>query len=176
MDSMKCFRYLMSLTAVLFCAALFAVPTKDWSATRDPLREPLQPERRSASEMLASERVTTPLMLSLWSPVDLPWTGWDVCGLRLNLLYGLTPNVTGVDVGLVNAVDSRLKGLQLGLANISSEVRGVQVGFANTASLLRGLQVGVVNYADRARGVQIGLVNVIPETSLGFFPIVFGSF
>jgi hypothetical protein len=53
---------------------------------------------------------------------------------------------------------------------------GLQVGVVNAAVYFKGLQLGLINYAEGARGIQIGLINVIENTTMGFCPILYGSF
>lgn len=114
---------------------------------------------------------TTPLQLSLWKPMQLFPSHWDVTGFRLGGFYSRNRRVTGLDLGLFNKADSYSGGLQLGLFNYVSEL---PVSFGDVwgslpleRSYLRngharftGLQVGLLgNHADELKGVQFGLHN-----------------
>ena len=63
---------------------------------------------------------TTPVMVSLVTPVQAPSADFDVTGLRLDLIYGQAHNVTGLDLGIVNYAQTMEKGVQIGLVNIIS--------------------------------------------------------
>ena len=110
----------------------------------------------------------TPVMFSLFTPLQVPSRAYDVTGFRLSLLYGDCKNFTGLDIGVVdhtggdftgiqiggvNVVDDRFLGGQLGLVNwVSQEVRewdkqsiGGQLGIFNYAGSFCGYQGGVVD-------------------------------
>jgi hypothetical protein len=94
--------------------------------------------------------------------------------LRVDVFYGKNASVYGLDVGLVNEVEERVRGVQLasvvnhageldgldvGLVNeVEGRVRGVQLaGFVNFAGILAGVQLaGIINRSERVAGVQIG--------------------
>lgn len=129
----------------------------------------------------------TPVMFSLYNPAQIPSEGYDVKGLRIDLLYGKCRNLYGLDVGLVNHttgkeiglavglvnyVEKNFTGLQVGAVNIGERVKALQVGVYNEADDMSGLQVGLINHTRLMRGVQIGLVNVIENNDLPFLPIV----
>lgn len=125
----------------------------------------------------------TPVMFSLFTPVQVPSRAYDVTGFRLSLLYGDCKNFTGLDIGVVdhtggdftgiqiggvNVVDDRFLGGQLGLVNWNShDVRewdkvstGAQIGVLNYAGSFCGLQDGIVNVTgDKFSGLQSGFVN-----------------
>ena len=127
---------------------------------------------------------STPVMFSLFTPVQAPSRAYDVTGFRLSLLYGDCKNFTGLDIGVVdhtggdftgiqiggvNVVDDRLRGGQLGLVNwVSNDARewdrqsiGGQLGIFNYAGLLCGYQGGAVNVCgDKFTGLQSGFVNI----------------
>lgn len=152
--------------------------TREWTATRQPKTtgRPLPSDGRGSDFSLMDQN-RTPLLLGIVNPVQLPWGNeWDVCGLRMSLLYGRCTNLTGLDLGLANTVEEELCGLQIGLLNTTARTRGVQVGLINCTYYLKGVQVGLVNYAEGARGLQIGLVNVITNTNPGVMPLIYGSF
>ena len=61
---------------------------------------------------------TTPIMLSLVTPVQWPDKDVDVTGLRLSLLYGECDNFKGLDIGLINRTNGDFSGLAIGGGNI----------------------------------------------------------
>lgn len=65
---------------------------------------------------------TTPLQLSIWSPVQVFPSDWDVIGLRCGGIYSRNRQVYGVDVGLFNSADAASGGLQLGLGNLVTDM------------------------------------------------------
>lgn len=161
-------------TAVI---ATQATSTRDWTATRQPrLQGKPLPSGGKGEDFSLMNESRTPLSLGLVTPAQLPWGDWNVCGLRLSLIYGQCKNLTGVDLGLLNTVDEDLVGLQVGALNAVSRARGFQVGVINCAYYLKGVQVGLINYAEGAYGLQIGLINVITNTTPGMFPLIYGSF
>ncbi|MGB6128152.1 MAG: hypothetical protein WBG30_05325 [Psychrilyobacter sp.] len=115
----------------------------------------------------------------------------DVSGLRLNLLYGKTANVSGLDLNLLalgeadnftgvqlpiwlgaNKVNNTFKGVGFGLANIhGGESTGAIFGLVNMTHNVKGLQWGAVNISDGRTTVDLGLVNISDGTTfqLGFF-------
>lgn len=151
--------------------------TRDWTATRQPrLERQPSPSTGKGSDFSLLSRDRTPLSLGLVTPAQLPWGDWDVCGLRVSLIYGQCKNLTGLDLGLLNTVDEDFTGLQVGALNAVSRARGLQVGVINCAYYLKGVQIGLINYAEGAYGLQIGLVNVITNSSPGVMPLIYGSF
>ena len=130
---------------------------------------------------------TTPVMVSLVMPVQVPFRNYDVAGFRLSLIYGDCRGFTGLDIGVfghtcrdftglavggVNIVDDRLYGLQLGLVNWNSneattgDLRslGIQYGILNYADTFFGLQDGIVNISGgEFTGVQLGFVNYLHD-------------
>jgi hypothetical protein len=150
--------------------------TKSWTATRQPREEAKPLPSGGGAQFSLLDRQTTPLSLGLVAPAQLPWGDWNVRGLRVSLVYGHCTNLTGLDVGLWNGVEKDAIGLQAGLVNTTARMRGVQIGAINATTYLKGLQLGVINYAEGARGIQVGLINVIENTSMGFCPIIYGSF
>lgn len=117
----------------------------------------------------ASLADSTPVMVSLATPAQLPSWNWDVEGFRLSLLYGDCRDFTGFDVGVVSRASGSFDGLGVGGVNIvNGRLRGLQVGLFNWSGCgvteegrgSVGLQCGVVNYADVFMGMQNGYVNV----------------
>ena len=114
--------------------------------------------------------------IALFTPLEVPREPEHVRGVRLNLLYGRTETLQGLDLGSCNRVRRDLAGVQLGLANATdATARGAQVSLGNEARAtfegaqvgvgnlvkggLSGLQVGVANRAAETTGLQIGLAN-----------------
>lgn len=137
---------------------------------------------------------SSPIQLSLVTPIQIVPEGQSVGAFRFNLIYGRNTQVTGLDLGLVNhntagvskgvqwgivaLVDADFNGWQGHWVNLTEgRVEGLQTGLYNTASSMSGVQLGVVNHAGKMYGLQIGLVNII-KTGGQFpvFPIVNWSF
>ena len=119
---------------------------------------------------------TTPVMLSLFTPVQVPSNEYDVTGFRLSLLYGDCKSFAGLDIGLVDHTGGDFTGVQLGGVNVvDDKFRGGQVGLVNWISndvrewekQSIGLQWGAFNYAGSFCGVQDGIVNVNRSTFTG---------
>ncbi|WP_413112429.1 LA_2272 family surface repeat-containing protein [Thaumasiovibrio sp. DFM-14] len=111
----------------------------------------------------------------------------NVKGVRATLLYGQTPQVTGLNLTLIglsetqqfsglnidffgaNRVTQSSTGLKLGLANWNDNVaKGVDIGFLNyTGGMFHGLQWGAVNYAGSLKGLQFGLFNATNRIEKG---------
>jgi hypothetical protein len=91
----------------------------------------------------------TPFQLSLVKPVQLFPEETKVEGLRLNLIYGVNKEVTGLDLGIVNEVTGTTKGVQAAYilgGNISRDLYGAQIVYG----------LGGVNVASgQANGLQI---------------------
>jgi len=112
---------------------------------------------------------TTPVMVSLCTPVQAPEASYDVTGLRLSLIYGDCHDFTGLDIGIVNSISGEFTGLAVGGANVTEgTVHGAQVGLLNWngngaaewENRSIGGQLGVVNYAKYFCGLQDGFVNI----------------
>ena len=119
---------------------------------------------------------TTPVMVSLVTPVQAPSRSYDVTGLRLSLIYGECQEFTGLDVGVIGNARKGFTGLAVGGLNFAGErLYGAQVGLVNwngngDASWERrsvGAQIGVLNYADTFCGLQSGYVNIAGESFMG---------
>lgn len=138
-----------------------------------------------AAPTLASAQAEHPINLALVTPIQIYKAEDAIKGFRFNLIYGRNSAMTGLDLGLANHVEGRMKGVQWGLVNLTDagvglqwgvvnlnegEFEGFQWGWYNQAGLNNGLQLGLVNYARRAKGVQVGIVNIIKEG--GQFPIM----
>ena len=122
---------------------------------------------------------TTPIMLSLWDPVQFPSDEYDVMGLRLSALCECR-DFTGLDVGLLQCsqgdfcwvavggsakVDGSACGVHItGLGNcVGNDLHGVQIaGWGNEVKCDGyGIFVGAL-WGNRTKdifGMQIGLIN-----------------
>jgi hypothetical protein len=104
---------------------------------------------------------TKPINLSLFDPVQIFDADTSIKGFRLNLIYGVNQDMTGLDIGLANHAKGNMSGVQLGLANIvGSDFKGWQTSLANVVyGSGAGLQIGVYNYGESFRGMQLAAVN-----------------
>ncbi|MBQ6338172.1 MAG: hypothetical protein IJI36_03415 [Kiritimatiellae bacterium] len=127
-----------------------------------------------AAGMLAAD--TTPVMVSLVTPVQAPNRNYDVTGFRLSLIYGECQEFAGLDIGVIDNSRKDFTGLVLGGLNFVGErLYGAQVGLANwngngdTTWERRsvGAQVGILNYADTFCGLQSGFLNISGESFMG---------
>ena len=83
-----------------------------------------------AAGMLAAD--TTPVMVSLVTPVQAPNRNYDVTGFRLSLIYGECQEFAGLDIGVIDNSRKDFTGLVLGGLNFVGErLYGAQVGLAN---------------------------------------------
>lgn len=112
---------------------------------------------------------SSPVMLSLFNPVQWPTSQSDVGGFRLSLLYGQCDDFAGLDIGLVGCATGDFNGLSIGGANIVSRwLVGLQVGVVNwnsngdesSARRSIGVQYGLLNYADSFLGLQDAWINI----------------
>jgi hypothetical protein len=126
------------------------------------------------SSSLAQEK---PFQLSFIGPtMQLVDDDADVKGFRLNLLYGVNRNVTGLDLGLINRTTEDFKGYQGGLVGVThgrvsgwqdnwavnvaeGQFYGLQTGLVNLVGTGEGVQFGAYNSADYMSGLQIAVVN-----------------
>lgn len=93
--------------------------------------------------------------------------GVQVAG-ALNAAYG---SLEGVQIGAFNI--GKVRGLQLGVINVSADTQGTQIGVINVARRSSGLQVGIVNVTDNLRGESLGLASLPREG--GIHLVVWGS-
>lgn len=83
----------------------------------------------------------------------------DVAGAaQITLGANIATELTGIQVGVLWNEALIMRGLQLGLVNLSNDVRGFQIGLLNTTEMIYGY--------------QIGLINVIKGSKVPFFPII----
>jgi hypothetical protein len=85
----------------------------------------------------------------------------EVEGLQLSGGINIArQQVTGAQIaGGINI--GRVRGLQLGLINVSAEVDGAQLGLINVAKKVDGLQVGLINVTASLAGESLGLANIL---------------
>ena len=112
---------------------------------------------------------STPVMVSLVTPVQAPGRSRDVKGLRLSLVYGECRGFTGLDIGVVGNAREDFTGLAVGGFNFAcGRMYGGQVGLLNwngnsdaaPGKRSAGAQLGVVNVSHAFCGLQDGLVNI----------------
>jgi hypothetical protein len=51
-------------------------------------------------------------------------------------------------------------------------MRGVQVGVVNVTGGSEGFQIGLINRAETLYGFQVGVINIIRDAELQFMPVV----
>lgn len=83
--------------------------------------------------------------------------GVQIAG-ALNAAYG---SLTGVQIGAFNL--GKVRGLQLGVVNVSANTQGTQVGIINIARRSEGIQVGIINITDNLRGESLGVASLPRE-------------
>ena len=119
---------------------------------------------------------SSPVMLSLFNPVQWPSSESDVSGFRLSLLYGQCDNFAGLDIGLAGCATGDFNGLSIGGVNIvSRRLVGLQVGLVNwnsngdetSARRSIGVQYGLLNYADSFLGLQDAWINISSRNMSG---------
>lgn len=134
-----------------------------------------------------------PIQVALFNPIQIFDEDTSVKGLRLNILYGVNRDMTGIDLGLANHnrgvfqgfqygligitegdftgwqdnafnyTEGRFKGVQTGFYNGAGSARGFLWGAVNITDSMEGLQLGIFNMTDRLDGLQIGIINVVKE-------------
>lgn len=66
--------------------------------------------------------------------------------IRINLIYGETNRIYGLNLGLANLVQNELIGAQLGILNGAEEGTGIQIGAINNSkSSFLLLKIGILN-------------------------------
>ncbi len=113
------------------------------------------PKLASADEPPASGP-WTPVGLALWDPVGFIGSNEDIVGISVNILYGSSHSMSGIEAGLVNHTE-KLVGIQLGfVANSDKDVPfGLQAG-------------GIFNDVDNGHGLQLaGFGNVAEKSYVG---------
>ena len=119
---------------------------------------------------------TTPVMVSLVTPVQAPSRDYDVTGFRLSLIYGECQEFTGLDIGIVDHTRKDFTGIAIGGANIAGDrLYGGQIGIFNWSRngatdwgrRSAGAQLGLLNHAETFIGLQEGFVNIANGTFTG---------
>ncbi len=139
------------------------------------------------SEKVVEKISMFPFQIALFPPFQLVDPSISIYGLRINLFYGKNKLINGLDVGIVNDVKLKMRGLQAGVVNKSDYVWGLQTGvvclsretnFAqisvyNQSEKVTGTQIGVINITDTLVGAQIGLINIVKKSKgPKFLPII----
>lgn len=137
------------------------------------------------------ERYVTPIEIDLASPLQLPqwapYSAWKVWGVRLDLIYGRSFCMWGVDVGIsgytltdvygveatgFNLVRGDVGGIQLGaVANsVYGDVGGIQFGGAVNwnRGQFAGAQCAFANFNGSFIGAQLGALNWDTGICYGF--------
>lgn len=119
---------------------------------------------------------TTPVMFSLFTPVQAPSRAYDVTGFRLSLLYGDCQEFKGLDISVVGHAGGDFTGIQIGGVDVvGGRFLGGQIGLVNWNSsearewdrISTGAQIGLFNYAGSFCGLQNALVNVTGSSFTG---------
>ena len=87
----------------------------------------------SAVPFTARGADTTPVQIALFNPVQIFPEQTKVEGVRIDLLYGVNSELSGVDWGLANRTIGTTTGMQIGAfpfggVNITGNLEGVQLG------------------------------------------------
>lgn len=133
------------------------------------------------------EHPITPFTFAFASPLQVMPKNWDVYGLRLDLFFGRSFAMRGLDLGLVGRTDGELIGLAINAFDwVESDVSAAQIsaianvvfgateafqvaGFANyNHSSFYGFQTALVNRNGNFDGMQLGVVNCDISLSHGF--------
>ena len=133
-----------------------------------------------ASRQLAKDRTMgvgfSPVMFSVFTPIQFPPADFDVGGLRISLFYGRCCNFDGLDIGLVGVADNHANGwlanwlvnyatgdglgLHTGAVNyFGGDFKGLQIGLANWIDSGDMFQIGIYNGGYDVQGLQIGVIN-----------------
>ena len=119
-----------------------------------------------------------PIQIALFSPLQIFAEEYDITGVRLNLLYGNNSSVTGLDVGLANRTSEKMSyGVQFGVLGIAERgFTGWQYNTVNVCHMeFSGFQLGLVNYVDDANGFMLGVVNYarrLKGLQIGLFNLI----
>jgi len=103
---------------------------------------------------------SAPVQVSIFTPYACPPGLNTVRGARLNLIYGDTMNVYGLDCGLIQRASNNVDALQVGAVNITGRTGPFQCALIlNNSDKMTGLQIGLFNFTGELSGLQIGLIN-----------------
>jgi len=118
------------------------------------------PKIKEVKDQNDQEQKLRPFQLSFFTPAQIFPPENPILGLRINILYGRSQNVYGIDIGIINHVNRYCGGIQAGLINVTSK-------------RVYGIQAGLVNITDHLTGAQIGLINIVrSRKSMKFIPIL----
>lgn len=83
----------------------------------------------------------------------------DMRGLQVGLA-NKSSDLYGVQCGLIWNDVNNISGLQFGALNTAEVVTGIQIGLLNShPRIMTGVQWGIINRADHVTGVQLGIFN-----------------
>jgi len=105
-------------------------------------------------------------------PWAIPNSSWDVVGVRMNLGWGSYRDTAAFDFGVFSSSrNAKGLFINWCGSYVAENAWGWQNGLVNVVERrMCGLQIGLVNYAERLDGVQIGLLNF--ARSQWFFPFI----
>lgn len=115
----------------------------------------------------------TPVAVSLWSPVQLPWGmgNWDVFGLDLGIFYNDVAKMYGYDFAIATTTRDDMIGLATsGLFNFANtDVYGMRVTFGGNVcnGTLYGLDVGGLGYHRKIYGADIEFLGTMQQEACG---------
>jgi len=90
-------------------------------------------------------------------------------GVQLGVGNISLQNMDGVQIGVIN-YGKTVKGFQLGVINLTHNMNGSQIGVVNYNSGMKGFQLGVINLGMKFKGIQLGVIN-IDNSDEGAIPI-----
>ena len=96
---------------------------------------------------------TTPVMVSLVTPVQAPSRSYDVTGLRLSLIYGECQDFTGLDIGVIDNTRKDFTGLAVGGINCV----GDRLYGGHTQSDTLQLRADTLSFRHPRTGAQLNL-------------------
>ncbi len=113
----------------------------------------------------------TPLEICLITPLQVPFTGWEVQGLRVNTILGMSADVYGIDVGLAGLSSGSLMGITAhGVNWVKEDLYGMSAGLVDVAhGNAGGINVQGVSWtgADYL-GIQVnGLFSYVGGETIG---------
>jgi len=124
---------------------------------------------------------TSVLQLSIMPEVQLIAPDESVCGLRLNLPYGVNESVTGIDLGFFSQTSKDAAALQISVFGniVEQNADGIQIATVNAVgNAMTGFQIGLLyNTANKFKGLSIsGGANYYVEEGEGIMIAVLGNY
>ncbi len=164
------------LLLALVPAMMFASVSVEASAAEITAAEPYEYGKARDISSKEGDHWATPLEINLASPLQVPWYVRDVWGIRLNLIYGRSQNVYGIDVGLVGLNNADMAGVEIeGFNWIGGSQYGLGVGAIGNVVMKHayGLQIGgIINrFVDESAGVALGLL----DFTIGYTGVQIGA-